>query len=77
MCCWRRCVYFSRSTQRDEWWWVADSQPLRRALQIHLGLFAQVSAVRMGFGRESTFAELVRAIRDELRKISAISASRE
>ncbi len=62
-------VYFSRSTQRDEW--VVGLPILNRSgarFKSTLGLFAQVSAVRMGFGRESTFAELVRAIRDELRK---------
>ena len=62
-------VYFSRSTQRDEW--VVGLPILNRSgarFKSTLGLFAQVSAVRMGFGRESTFAELVCAIRDELRK---------
>ncbi|MGS0546228.1 amino acid adenylation domain-containing protein [Pseudomonas parakoreensis] len=62
-------VYFSRSTQRDEW--VVGLPILNRSgarFKSTLGLFAQVSAVRMGFGRESTFAELVSAIRDELRK---------
>ncbi|MEN5046577.1 amino acid adenylation domain-containing protein [Pseudomonas koreensis] len=62
-------VYFSRTAQRDEW--VVGLPILNRSgarFKSTLGLFAQVSAVRMGFGRHCTFAELVRAIREELRK---------
>ncbi|EUB87249.1 non-ribosomal peptide synthetase [Pseudomonas sp. GM30] len=62
-------VYFSRTAQRDEW--VVGLPILNRSgarFKSTLGLFAQVSAVRMGFGRHCTFAELVRAIRDELRQ---------
>ncbi|HGM5550334.1 TPA: amino acid adenylation domain-containing protein [Pseudomonas putida] len=62
-------VYFSRTEQRDEW--VVGLPILNRSgarFKSTLGLFAQVSAVRMGFGRQCTFAELITAIRDELRQ---------
>ena len=62
-------VYFSRTAQRDEW--VVGLPILNRSgarFKSTLGLFAQVSAVRMGFGRHCTFAELVSTIREELRK---------
>ncbi|WP_025109114.1 non-ribosomal peptide synthetase [Pseudomonas sp. H1h] len=62
-------VYFSRTAQRDEW--VVGLPILNRSgarFKSTLGLFAQISAVRMGFGREQTFGELIRAIRDELKK---------
>ena len=62
-------VYFSRTAQRDEW--VVGLPILNRGgarFKSTLGLFAQISAVHMAFGRQRTFGELVRAIRDELRK---------
>ncbi|NNA54245.1 non-ribosomal peptide synthetase [Pseudomonas koreensis] len=62
-------VYFSRTAQRDEW--VVGLPILNRSgarFKSTLGLFAQISPVRMGFGREQTFGELIRAIRDELKK---------
>ncbi|RBL69027.1 non-ribosomal peptide synthetase [Pseudomonas sp. MWU13-2625] len=62
-------VYFSRTAERDEW--VVGLPILNRSgarFKSTLGLFAQVSAVRMGFGRERTFAELISTIREELRK---------
>ncbi|PKA73026.1 arthrofactin-type cyclic lipopeptide synthetase A [Pseudomonas baetica] len=62
-------VYFSRTAQRDEW--VLGMPILNRSgarFKSTVGLFTQVSAVRMGFGRDLTFAELVRAIRDELKE---------
>ena len=61
-------VCFTRSAQRDDW---VVGLPLRnRGGARHkatLGLFAQVSALRMDFGRELSFAALVRAIADTLR----------
>ncbi|MBV4477086.1 non-ribosomal peptide synthetase [Pseudomonas botevensis] len=62
-------VYFSRTAQRDEW--VVGVPLLNRSgarFKSTLGLFTQVSAVRMGFGRDLTFRELIVAIRDELKK---------
>ncbi|MBH3408931.1 amino acid adenylation domain-containing protein [Pseudomonas glycinae] len=62
-------VYFSRSAQRDEW--VVGVPLLNRSgarFKSTLGLFTQVSAVRMGFGRELSFKTLVKAIHDELKK---------
>ncbi|QXI40745.1 non-ribosomal peptide synthetase [Pseudomonas xantholysinigenes] len=61
-------VCCTRSAQRDDW---VVGLPLRnRGGARHkatLGLFAQVSALRMDFGRELSFAALVRAIADRLR----------
>ncbi|BBP70467.1 hypothetical protein PHLH6_24710 [Pseudomonas sp. Seg1] len=62
-------VYFSRTAQRDEW--VLGMPILNRSgarFKSTVGLFTQVSAVRMGFGRDLTFADLIRAIRDELKE---------
>ncbi|PNA26430.1 non-ribosomal peptide synthetase, partial [Pseudomonas sp. FW215-R4] len=62
-------VYFSRTAQRDEW--VVGVPLLNRSgarFKSTLGLFTQVSAVRMGFGRELSFGQLITAIRDELKR---------
>ncbi|WP_277758205.1 non-ribosomal peptide synthetase [Pseudomonas sp. A34-9] len=62
-------VYFSRTAQRDEW--VVGLPILNRSgarFKSTVGLFTQVSAVRMGFGRELTFSALVSAVRDELKE---------
>ena len=62
-------VYFSRIGQRDEW--VVGLPLLNRSgarFKSTLGLFTQVSAVRMGFGREQAFGALVKAVRDELKQ---------
>ncbi|WP_228533234.1 non-ribosomal peptide synthetase [Pseudomonas sp. UFMG81] len=58
-----------RTWQRDEW--VVGVPVRNRAsaqFKATLGLFAQVSALHMDFGRERPFADLVRAIRDALRQ---------
>ncbi|WP_459746292.1 non-ribosomal peptide synthetase, partial [Pseudomonas sp. 3A(2025)] len=62
-------VYFSGTAQRDEW--VVGLPILNRAgarFKSTLGLFAQVSAVCLRFGRRLSFAELLRGVRDELRQ---------
>ena len=62
-------VYFTRTGERDEW--VVGLPILNRSnarFRSTLGLFTQVSAVRLAFGRELTFAELVAAIRDGLKQ---------
>ncbi|WP_065261133.1 non-ribosomal peptide synthetase [Pseudomonas bananamidigenes] len=62
-------VYLSRTGQRDEW--VVGLPLLNRSgarFKSTLGLFTQVSAVRMGFGRELAFSALVKAVRDELKQ---------
>ncbi|WLH37955.1 amino acid adenylation domain-containing protein [Pseudomonas sp. FP2196] len=62
-------VYFSRTMQRDEW--VVGLPILNRSgarFKATLGLFTQVSAVCLCFGREQSFAQLVRAIGDELKQ---------
>ena len=62
-------VYFSRTAQRDEW--VAGLPILNRSgarFKNTLGLFTQVSAMRMGFGRTLSFAALVKAIGEGLRQ---------
>ena len=62
-------VYFSRTEQRDDW--VVGLPLLNRSgarFKSALGLFAQVSAVRMELGSELGFAELVGKIRDELKR---------
>jgi arthrofactin-type cyclic lipopeptide synthetase A len=56
-------VYFSRTAQRDEW--VVGLPILNRSgarFKSTLGLFTQVSAMRMGFGRALSFGELIKAI---------------
>jgi arthrofactin-type cyclic lipopeptide synthetase A len=62
-------VYFTRTSERDEW--VVGLPILNRSnarFRSTLGLFTQVSAVRLGFARELSFAELVAAIRDAVRQ---------
>lgn len=62
-------VYFSRTAQRDEW--VVGLPLLNRSgarFKTTLGLFAQVSAVRLCFARELPFADLVRSIAAELKQ---------
>ncbi|MFK0310308.1 amino acid adenylation domain-containing protein [Pseudomonas sp. NPDC090233] len=58
-----------RTWQRDEW---VVGLPVRNRgnarLKSTLGLFTQVSALRMDFGRSRTFAELVQGIRDALKQ---------
>jgi arthrofactin-type cyclic lipopeptide synthetase A len=56
-------VYFSRTAQRDEW--VVGLPILNRSgarFKGTLGLFTQVSAMRMGFGRTLSFGDLIKAI---------------
>ena len=62
-------VYFSRTAQRDDW--VVGLPLLNRGgarFKSTLGLFAQVSAMRMDFAPGCGFAELVRGIRDQLKR---------
>jgi arthrofactin-type cyclic lipopeptide synthetase A len=62
-------VYFSRTAQRDEW--VVGLPILNRSgarFKSTMGLFTQVSAMRMDFGRELSFAELIKAIGDSLKQ---------
>ncbi|MCO8171536.1 amino acid adenylation domain-containing protein [Pseudomonas sp. 21LCFQ02] len=62
-------VYFTRTEQRDEW--VVGMPILNRAgarFKSTVGLFAQVSPILMPFGRELSFVELLKGIRDELRQ---------
>ncbi|CAG8863571.1 Tyrocidine synthase 3 [Pseudomonas fluorescens] len=62
-------VYFSRTAQRDDW--VVGLPLLNRGgarFKSTVGLFAQVSAVRMGFAPVSGFADVVRGIRDQLKR---------
>ncbi|SDT21978.1 non-ribosomal peptide synthetase [Pseudomonas granadensis] len=62
-------VYFSRTAQRDEW--VVGLPILNRAgarFKTTLGLFAQVSAVRLDFAQDLPFAHLVRAIATQLKQ---------
>ncbi|OLF53510.1 non-ribosomal peptide synthetase [Pseudomonas chlororaphis] len=62
-------VYFSRTEQRDDW--VVGLPLLNRSnarFKNTLGLFAQVSAVRLRFSQQLSFGELVRAIRDGLKQ---------
>ncbi|MDH0301928.1 MULTISPECIES: non-ribosomal peptide synthetase [unclassified Pseudomonas] len=58
-----------RTWQRDEW---VVGVPVRNRgnaqFKATLGLFTQVSALRMDFAGELSFAELVRAIRDALKQ---------
>ncbi|WP_043197310.1 non-ribosomal peptide synthetase [Pseudomonas putida] len=62
-------VCVARSWQRDEW---VVGLPVRNRSNARfkstLGLFTQVSALRMGFGRECSFAGLVQGIRDALKQ---------
>ncbi len=62
-------VYFTRTTQRDEW--VVGLPILNRpnaGFKSTLGLFTQVSAVRLRFSNDLSFGELIRAVRDVLRQ---------
>ncbi|MDR6162708.1 non-ribosomal peptide synthetase [Pseudomonas fluorescens] len=62
-------VYFSRTAQRDEW--VVGLPILNRSgarFKSTMGLFTQVSAMRMDFGRELSFAELIKTIGDSLKQ---------
>ncbi|MBK4995750.1 amino acid adenylation domain-containing protein [Pseudomonas sp. S37] len=58
-----------RTWQRDEW---VVGLPVRNRgnarFKATLGLFTQVSALRMGFGRECSFAALVQGIGDALKQ---------
>ena len=61
-------VYFTRTAQRDEW--VVGVPILNRSnawFRSTLGLFTQVSAVRLALHRDLSFGQLVRAVRDELK----------
>lgn len=62
-------VCSARTWQRDEW---VVGLPVRNRgnaqFKSTLGLFTQVSALRMDFGRERTFAALVQGIRDALKQ---------
>ncbi|NIF30234.1 amino acid adenylation domain-containing protein [Pantoea sp. Tr-811] len=62
-------VCCTRTWQRDEW---VVGLPVRNRANARfkstLGLFTQVSALRMDFGRSQPFAGLVRSIRDALKQ---------
>ncbi|WEK28410.1 MAG: amino acid adenylation domain-containing protein [Candidatus Pseudomonas phytovorans] len=62
-------VCVTRTWQRDEW---VVGLPVRNRgnarFKATLGLFTQVSALRMGFARECSFAALVEGIRDALKQ---------
>jgi arthrofactin-type cyclic lipopeptide synthetase B len=62
-------VYFSRTAQRDDW--VVGLPLLNRIgarFKATMGHFAQVSAVRMAFADELSFAELITQVRDTLKR---------
>ena len=62
-------VCCARTWQRDEW---VVGLPVRNRgnarFKSTMGLFTQVSALRMDFGRSRSFAELVQGIRDALKQ---------
>ncbi|MDH4551618.1 non-ribosomal peptide synthetase [Pseudomonas sp. BN607] len=62
-------VCVTRTWQRDDW---VVGLPVRNRgnarFKSTLGLFTQVSALRMGFGRACSFAALVQGIRDALKQ---------
>ena len=62
-------VCVTRTWQRDEW---VVGLPVRNRgnarFKATLGLFTQVSALRLGFARECSFATLVQGIRDALKQ---------
>jgi len=62
-------VCCARTWQRDEW---VVGLPVRNRgsarFKSTMGLFTQVSALRMDFGRDGSFADLVRGIRDALKR---------
>ncbi|KAF1026602.1 MAG: Tyrocidine synthase 3 [Pseudomonas sp.] len=62
-------VYFSRTAQRREW--VVGLPILNRSnarFRATVGLFTQVSAVRLQFSDELPFSALVRGVRDQLQQ---------
>ncbi|KAF1011996.1 MAG: Polyketide synthase PksN [Pseudomonas fluorescens] len=62
-------VYFSRTAQRQEW--VVGVPVLNRSnarFRATVGLFTQVSAVRLQFSDELPFSALVRGVRDKLQQ---------
>ena len=62
-------VYFTRTGQREEW--VVGVPILNRAnarFRATVGMFAQVSAVRLQFDGQLPFGELVRGVRDQLQQ---------
>ncbi|KRP67731.1 non-ribosomal peptide synthetase [Pseudomonas orientalis] len=62
-------VYFTRTGQRDDW--VVGLPILNRSnarFRATVGLFVQVSAVRLQFSEALSFAELVRGVRDQLKQ---------
>ncbi|MFJ2709596.1 amino acid adenylation domain-containing protein [Pseudomonas sp. NPDC087346] len=62
-------VYFSRTLQRDEW--IVGLPILNRSgarFKTMFGLFTQVSAMHMRYGRSVSFAELIKAIGDDLKQ---------
>ncbi|MGY2402327.1 amino acid adenylation domain-containing protein [Pseudomonas sp. SDO5271_S396] len=62
-------VYFTRTTQRDEW--VVGLPILNRSnagFRSTVGLFTQVSSVRLQFDRQLPFSAVVRGVRDQLKQ---------
>ncbi len=62
-------VYFTRTSQRDEW--VVGLPILNRSnarFRSTVGLFTQVSAVRFQFDPQLPFSALVRGVRDQLKQ---------
>ena len=62
-------VYFTRSAQRQEW--VVGLPILNRSnarLRSTVGLFTQVSAVRLQFDQQLPFSAVVRGVRDQLKQ---------
>jgi arthrofactin-type cyclic lipopeptide synthetase A len=62
-------VYFTRTSQRDEW--VVGVPILNRSnarFRATVGLFAQVSAVRLQFSEQQCFGDVVRGVRDQLKQ---------
>ena len=62
-------VYFTRTAQREEW--VVGVPILNRSnarFRSTVGLFTQVSAVRLQFDEQSPFSAVVRGVRDQLKQ---------
>ncbi|UII69574.1 amino acid adenylation domain-containing protein [Pseudomonas sp. HN11] len=62
-------VYFTRTAQRQEW--VVGLPILNRSnahFRATVGLFTQVSAVRLQFDEQLPFCEVVRGVRDQLKQ---------
>ncbi|OIN45837.1 non-ribosomal peptide synthetase [Pseudomonas azotoformans] len=62
-------VYFTRTAQRQEW--VVGLPILNRSnarFRSTVGLFTQVSAVRLQFDEQSPFSAVVRGVRDQLKQ---------